>query len=46
MNDPVLAALDLPEAQNVLVLVKASGTGGKPAIYAQALPATQQVAGL
>lgn len=41
-----LAALDLPEAQNVLVLVKASGTGGKPAIYAQALPATQQVAGL
>lgn len=30
----------LPDAQNALVLIKASGTGGKPAVYVKALPAT------
>ena len=42
----VLASIDLPEAKNVLVVVKAAGLAGKPAVYIQALPAVEQVAGL
>lgn len=32
--------VSLPDAQNALVLIKASGTGGKPAVYVKALPTT------
>lgn len=41
-----LAPINLPESSNALVLVKASGVLGKPAVYVQALPAETQVAGL
>lgn len=34
-----LLDVTLPDAQNALVLIKASGTGGKPAVYVKALPA-------
>lgn len=33
-----LTTVELPEADNVLVLVKASGVGGMPAIYTKGLP--------
>lgn len=35
-----LLDVTLPDAQNALVLIKASGTGGTPAVYVKALPAT------
>ena len=38
--------VDLPAGENVLVVVKSAGLAGKPAVYAQALPAVDQVAGL
>lgn len=37
-NGTKIADISLPDADNVLVLIKASGVGGKPAIYTKALP--------
>lgn len=39
-NGTKIADVPLPDADNVLVLIKASGVGGKPAIYAKPLPTT------
>lgn len=41
-----LGEVELPTANNALVLIKASGIVGKPAIFTQALPAETIVAGL
>ncbi|CDM23174.1 COG3014 family protein [Castellaniella defragrans] len=41
-----IAEVPLQEDANTLVLVKASGTSGKPAVYVQALPAEAPVAAL
>lgn len=38
-----LLDVSLPDAQNTLVLIKASGTGGKPAVYVKALPTTSNI---
>ena len=37
-NGSKIADVPLPDAENVLVLIKASGVAGKPAIYAKPLP--------
>jgi len=37
-NGTKIADVSLPDADNVLVLVKASGVGGSPAVYSKALP--------
>jgi hypothetical protein len=37
-NGTKIADVPLPDGENVLVLIKASGVGGKPAIYAKPLP--------
>lgn len=39
----VLGTVSIPEKTNTLVLVKASGLGGQPAIYQQSLPAEKPV---
>ena len=41
-----LATVDLPVGNNTLVVVKASGAAGKPAIYTQSLPVADKVASL
>ncbi len=41
-----IAEVPLQENTNTLVLIKASGTLGKPAVYVQALPAEEPVAAL
>ena len=46
MTQGAESRVDLPEGENVLVVVKAAGLAGKPAVYAQSLPAVEQVAGL
>jgi hypothetical protein len=37
-----LLDVQLPDSPNVLVVIKASGTGGAPAAYVKALPATNK----
>ncbi|HCN73709.1 MAG TPA: hypothetical protein DIS96_19195 [Pusillimonas sp.] len=41
-----VATIDLPAADNTLVVIKASGVAGTPAVYVQDLPAASQVAAL
>lgn len=41
-----IATVDLPVGNNTLVVVKASGAAGKPAIYTQSLPVANKVAAL
>lgn len=45
-NNSHKAEIQLPEGQNAMVLIKASGVLGSPAVYTQALPAETIVAGL
>lgn len=41
-----LITVDLPPGSNALVVVKASGAAGKPAVYTQSLPVAEKVAAL
>lgn len=45
-NNSHKAEIELPEGDNAMVLIKASGILGSPAVYTQSLPAQTIVAGL
>ena len=46
VNGELLAEVEAAEGVNTLLLIKASGLGGKPAVYQQVLPAETLVAAL